>query len=329
MSGIIGHITYAFLGLQEARKRGLPDVALIERHFPSYLAGTYLAADIMTLPGGVCPKCNGEYGYSSSRPDTCPRDGVSIQPYFLEHEGKKYLPKEILQLFYGRTHLLFGWHAEEEKHLILRKDNLPQYFNACLADADEFYAPKERVRAYTLGWIAHVVSDAMIKSVQPGLALYLLNGTYPPENRPIQDLYSFHEVGRKEFGIDWEKLLYDLAETPVEAIQGHFMRLSSVRGQLAEQFPDGWVPQQQGLLLKIMKENRRYQRIYNAEILQEMELHQGSNGLECNAELSRKANGATWQEMLRMCNESNFRAALDQIGNSIADLFQQITKSPM
>ena len=50
--------------------------------------------------------------------------------------------------------------------------------------------------------LAHVVGDSLIKSEQPGIELFLLNGKYTPQNRPIQDLYAFHVVGRQEMGLD-------------------------------------------------------------------------------------------------------------------------------
>ena len=61
--------------------------------------------------------------------------------------------------------------------------------------------------------MAHVVSDSLIKSVQPGIELHLLDGKYTPRNRPIQDLVTFHEIGVKEFGLNWAALLADLAAT--------------------------------------------------------------------------------------------------------------------
>ena len=317
-------MTYAILALEEMKARGLSCAGLIERHVPSYLAGTYLAADVMTLPGGYCRQCGEEYGYSSSRPEKCPVDGAAVEPYLLGHEGEQYSPKEILRRFYGRSHLTFGWHVEDEKCLVIRWEELPDYLGACLVDCTEFYPLKEQSRSYVLGWMAHVVSDALIKSNQPGLDLYLLNGTYTPENRPIQDLYSFHEVGKKELGLEWERLLKDLAETPVEPIQVHCMRMTSPRGKLAQRFPEGWIPQCEGLMLKVMAENRRFMRIYNRDILHEVKLHDGPDGPECNEEQSRKAKGKTWPEMIRICEEANFRSALDYIGKSIADLFEQV-----
>ena len=63
MSGIIGHVTYAILGRQAALEKVPQTAKLIDKHLDSYLVGAYFGADIMTLPGGRCTACGGEYGY--------------------------------------------------------------------------------------------------------------------------------------------------------------------------------------------------------------------------------------------------------------------------
>src|SRR6185436_13691835 len=108
--------------------------------------------------------------------------------------------------------------------------------------------------------MVHVVSDSLIKSVQPGIDLYLLDGKYTPRNRPIQDLFMFHEIGVKELRLDWQSLLADLAETPVEPVQWHYMRIAEPRGELARFFPHDWQPERGELLSAVLHENRRWCR---------------------------------------------------------------------
>ena len=63
---------------------------------------------------------------------------------------------------------------------------------------------------------------------RPGLRLTLVDGTYTPTNRPIQDLVTFHEVGRMALGLDWERTLGTLAggltyrQMVAAAEQAHF-----------------------------------------------------------------------------------------------------------
>ncbi|MCZ6678930.1 MAG: hypothetical protein O7E52_16985 [Candidatus Poribacteria bacterium] len=324
MSGIIGHLTYAVLGHKAAAERQLPVAPIIGRHYASYLAGCYLGADIMTLPGGACAQCGEEWGYSASAPEQCPNDGGSLRPYVLPFDGADYSPQDIHRMFYGRTHLVFGWSPDETAHT-LSWDALPNYFASVVRDALEFFGPGERPLAYLFGWMTHVVGDALIKSVQPGLTLYLLNGTYTPQNRPIQDLFSFHEVGRKELGLNWQALLSDLVETPVEPIQAHFMRLAPPRGALAQHFPDAWKPTQEKLLLAVMAENRRYQHIRNSRLLAQLALTDTPDGQQCDPELSGLTGGLTYAQMVELAEQANFRHALWQIGEAIAERFEAAT----
>ena len=325
MSGIIGHMTYAMLGHKAIAKRNLAVARLIQHYQDSYLAGSYLGADIMTLPGGVCPKCNEEFGYGGSAPEKCPDDGTAIVPYQLMFDGLSYTPNDIHQMFYGRTHLVFGWNANQKEY-ILKWSQLTDYFVAVVADTIEFYPENRRGGAYVLGWISHIIGDALIKSVQPGLNLYLLNGTYTPQNRPIQDLFSFHEVGRKELELNWSNLMFNLVETPVEPIQAHFMRLTQPKGQLGAQVPEAWAPEYQQLLHIVMTENRRYQRVRNNRLLRQMEICRTLQEWMCDNELSRITGGLSYQQMIKMAKDANFRAALSQIGETISVFFEEIAK---
>ena len=115
MSGIIGHLTYAILGRQAILEKAPQTAKLIDKHFYSYLAGAYFGADIMTLPGGRCTACGGEYGYGGNHPDRCPEDHIPLHPYTLTFEGVSYSPQRIHRMFYGRSHLLFGWQNGQSK----------------------------------------------------------------------------------------------------------------------------------------------------------------------------------------------------------------------
>ena len=74
----------------------------------------------------------------------------------------------------------------------------------------------------------------------------MLGGKYTPKNRPIQDLFTYHEVGCKELKLNWPALLADLAETPVEPVQLHFMRAATARGHLSRDVPEAWAPRAGG-----------------------------------------------------------------------------------
>ncbi len=329
MSGIIGHTMYAVLADKAAEQRRLPVVHVIRRHYASYLCGAYLGCDIQTMPEAVCVETGKPVGYGTAPLEVSPLTGGPVRPWSLTFQGQQYRPRKIHQLFYGRAHLVFGWTPAERTETV-PWDHLPDYCAAVVQDAVERFGPGERQLAYLMGWMAHIVGDSLIKSVQPGIELNLLDGKYTPKNRPIQDLVTFHEVGRKELGLNWAALLNDLAETPVEPIQFHYMRVSQPLGELGQQFLNAWAPHLEELLRKVLQENRRYQTIRNPRLLKRYALKRISGEWECNPELSQQTGGLRYAEMVQLADKADFRHALWTMGEAIAKLFSQVTdRSPI
>jgi hypothetical protein len=325
VSGIVGHMTYAVLASNAAMQRELPVAALTRRHYASYLAGSYLGCDIQTLPASVCEDTGEEVGYGAGHLERSPITGGATTRWTLRLAGEEYTPHAVHGMFYGRSHLTFGW-SESEERWTLPWESLPDYFAAVLADTVELFGYDHSQLAYVLGWITHVIGDSLIKGVKPGINLHLVDGRYTPRNRPIQDLISFHEVGDKELGLNWKLLMDDLVNTPVEPIQLHYMRASAPRGQLAELHAEAWTPGHGPLLRKTLAENRRYQRIRNERIIRQLALISTASGWECDRELSETAGGMTYAEMRRHAEAADFRHALWQIADCIADMFEQLVQ---
>ena len=313
---------YAILAAKAAEERKLPVSPILNRHFSSYLAGAYLGSDVQVMPAAVIEESGEEIGFCAAKVGD-EAQGQAFVPWRLEFEGREHAPIDLHHMFYGRAHLLFGW-AKPDSDKQIDWEQLPSYLAAVSGDALELFGPGHRQLAYTLGWSTHLVGDSLIKSVQPGVTLSLLNGKYTPQNRPIQDLVTFHEIGRKELHLDWAALLADAVDTPVEPIQPHFMRVGPPVGQLAWYFPNGWSPELQPLLLQLLAVNRRYQRVRNRRLLEEIALTNGPDGPQCHPDLSDKTGGLSYTEMVELAEEANFRHALWQIAEAIADMFEQV-----
>ena len=73
-----------------------------------------------------------------------------------------------------------------------------------------------------------------------------------------------------------------------------------------------------------MAVNRRYQRIRNDRILKQLALRPTPDGLQCDPVLSQRAKGLTYPEMVVLADKANFRHALWQIAEAIADLFAEV-----
>lgn len=325
MSGTIGHVMYAVLGAKAAEQHKLPIAPLIGRHWASYLAGSYLGADVMTMPAAICVDTGRDIGYCAAKLEASPLTGGAVRPFLLDFEGEQFTPRQLHAMFYGRAHLTFG-HNRDELDLTLPWDHLPDYTAAVVEDALELFGPGERPLAYVLGWMTHLIGDGLIKSIAPGVTLNLLDGKYTPRNRPIQDLITFHEIGRKELQFDWPAILTDLCETPVEPVQLHFMRVGSPRGRLGHDFPDGWLPERAQLLLAVLAENRRYLKIYHKYELDQLELRKTDAGWQCREELSKTTGGLSYARMVEAAEQANFRHALWQIGHAVANLFEEVVR---
>lgn len=315
---------YAVLGAKAATARKLPVAPLLRRHWGSYLCGAYLGCDIQTLPEAVCVDTGREVGYGTVPLDKSPVTGGAVRPWKLAFAGGEYTARDIHRMFYGRSHLVFGWSAEE-RHLQEPWDHLGEYFGCAAADARAIFGPGERPLAYLFGTLAHVIGDSLIKSVRPGLTLHLLDGKYTPRNRPIQDLVTFHEVGVKELKLNWPALLRDLAAAPVEPSQAHTMRVGEARGELGRRFREGWRPDLAPLLNTVMTENRRYLKALLPDWLKELELKRSGSGLDCTEKM-RAVSGLHYAEMVTLAEKANFRHALWQIGEAVADQFAAVVE---
>ena len=251
--------------------------------------------------------------------------GGAVRPWSLQVGERSYRPSEIHALFYGRSHVVFG-HPRQQREQAIPWDHLPDYCAAAVEDTYAFFGPGKRPLAYVLGWVAHVVSDSLIKSVQPGIDLYLLDGKYTPRNRPIQDLFMFSEIGVKELGLDWPALLADLVETPVEMVQAHYMRVAAARGELARFFRHDWQPEQGELLAAVLRENRRWCRFHADDELANMRLLPRSDGgVDCNDKI-RQSTGMNYGQIVELGREAKLRQACWQMGEAIADMFAAIVR---
>ncbi len=323
MSGIIGHSFYAVLGLRAAAQRKLPLALVAHRHFSSYLAGAYLGCDIQVMPEAICLDTGREVGFGTVPLEKSPITGGPVRQFRLATPEGPLTAYRVHEMFYGRSHLVFGW-TKGDAALRVPWDHLPDYFAAALDDAFELFGPGQRPLAYALGWIVHVVSDSLIKSQQPGLDLHLVDGQYTARNRPIQDLVTFHELGVKEFHLDWPALFADLADTPIEPLQLHYMRATAPRGELAKIFTEGWAPEKEATLRAVLVENRRYVRHHADDVLASMTLHETPDGPECSDAI-REITGLNYAAMLDAARQANFRHTLWQMGEQIAEMFAAVS----
>lgn len=323
MSGLAGHTLYAFLALRQAEEWTPSVVPLLRRHLASYLAGAYIGADIQVMPEVVCVDTGKELGFGTVPVTESPFTGGPVRPWYLEHDGNRYRPSDIHRLFYGRSHLIFGW-AQEMAGLKVPWDSLVRYAACVIRDWEAGGSGRDSGLAWIFGWLVHVVSDAMIKSRQPGLKMHLVDGLYTPRNRPIQDLFAFHQIGVGELKLDWESTFDSMAGTPIEEVQFHYMRIRSLGPVLSSAFPEGWAEQYGALLEAVLRENRRWLRRHAADVLAEMRLEEVS-GRRLPSRLLRQWTGEwDYPQIIALAEQAGIRETLRVISEEIVGLFDHV-----
>ncbi len=124
-----------------------------------------------------------EIGYGTVPLEKSPRTGGAVRPWTFTFGDAKYTARDIHNLFYGRSHLVFGWAAAQRTNAV-PWDHLADYGALVTGDTLDLFGAGERPLAYVFGWLTHVVGDSLIKSVQPGITLALLNGKYTRQIGP-------------------------------------------------------------------------------------------------------------------------------------------------
>ena len=282
-----------------------------------------LGCDIQTLPEAICVQTGEEIGFGTVPISKSPITGGEVKPWTMTYDGREYRPREIHERFYGRAHVVFGWSVADRQHTV-PWDHLSDFAAMTMQDAIDLYPSGESKVAYLFGWLVHIVGDSMIKSVRPGLKMKLLDGLYTARNRPVQDLVTWHEIVVNELGLDWSKLLRDLANSPVEPVQLHAMRVTRPRGMLAANFSNAWSPSDEALMTFVLKENRRYLKKYLERLLPDYKLTQVGNEWHCDAEMSRQSGGLSYSEMVAAAREAGLRDTLNQIAAEAANQCEQV-----
>jgi len=76
--------------------------------------------------------------------------------------------------------------------------------------------------------------------------------------------------------------------------------------------------------MKILAENRKYQRTRNKRLLKQLALHRRGGQWHCSDELSRRSGGLSYTEMVALARRAGFRRALWQMGEAICRLWQDV-----
>jgi len=218
------HVTYAVLGAQAATARRLPVAPLLRRHWASYLCGAYLGCDIQTFPKQCVWTRAAKSGTAWCRWPESPhrRRGPAMEALL---DGREYTRVTSTGCFTGdRTWSLAGarrnstcrnpgtiWPITSRARPLTR--------GPALARANVRWPISSHARARGRR------QSHQVRPRRPEAAF--TRRQYTPRNRPIQDLITFHEVGRKELNLNWARPAGGSRWLPaVESLQPHTMRVA-------------------------------------------------------------------------------------------------------
>jgi hypothetical protein len=103
-------------------------VAALRRHLPA-IWRAYLGCDIQAMPEAICIETGEEVGFGTVPVEKSPYTGGPVRPFRLSVRGAEFTPRQIHELFYGRSHLVLGW-PKEDRRLAVPWDRLPDYFTS-------------------------------------------------------------------------------------------------------------------------------------------------------------------------------------------------------
>ena len=124
--------------------------------------------------------------------------------------------------------------------------------------------------------------------------------------------------------LNWPALLADLSATPVEPIQLHYMRVGSPRGRIAQDFPEGWLPNEEKTAAGGPGRESAVLEDLPASGSGRDAADWTGDQWHCREELRQRTGGLSYAQMVELAEQSHFRKALWKIAESIADLFGEV-----
>jgi hypothetical protein len=217
MPAYVTHTLFAQLCLEALAEARHPLSGPARRHAGLFRVAGIAGCDIQCMPYQVCRACEAPYRHDQGRSRRCLVCGrEALEDFSFDAGGRRMGRREVEQELYGNTHLVlyrkyrgYGVPPELNKPGPAQQP-LPRHAVSHLANTlrdAEAVAGKSgqvgRYLAFTLGWFAHVVSDALFKGLYPHAAKVSFFGTqYGMAMLPAAETLTMTDIAR-DFGVDW------------------------------------------------------------------------------------------------------------------------------
>jgi hypothetical protein len=203
---------------------------------PSLCAGSYRGADLQIMPLAVCQCCGRVLGleFDPLRP-LCEHCGGGIRPYLFRHGGKNWDFLSLHETFYSRSHVVIPSPFPLSDRSPLDVDAMRLLFFHVARDAMRTAqasatvaadpAKGQHALAFAMGWMAHVVTDGIMKGhLAPALPRFI-DGQYGQWSKIAYEVVILSSLSY-DLGLTYDDLLFDLPGWDDNGIFLHYMMVN-------------------------------------------------------------------------------------------------------
>jgi hypothetical protein len=220
---------------------------------PSLCAGSYRGADLQIMPLALCQCCGRvlglEFDFLQPRCECC---GGGIRPYLFRHGGKNWDFHTLHETFYSRSHVVVPNPSPLSDRSPLDVETMRLLFSHVARDAMRTAQASATVAAdpakglhalaFAMGWMAHVITDGIMKGhLEPALPQFI-DGQYGQWSKIAYEMVILSSLSY-DLGLTYDDLLFDLPGWDDNGIFLHYMMVNEPScyrhwGELR----DAWLP---------------------------------------------------------------------------------------
>jgi hypothetical protein len=227
MPAFVTHTLFAHMALQALREARHPLASIAETHAGLFRTAAIAGCDIQCMPYQVCRHCNAPYRHDQEENRRCLVCGrEKLEDFvFQVSDGHRLKRRDIERDLYGNTHLVLhrkylGYGVRSGAPPGPAEQPFPEqvvrHVANALHDGERVAGRKSQTEnyfAFVLGWLAHVVSDAIFKGVYLHAARVNFFGfQYNMAMLPAAETLTMTDIAH-DFGVRWpawhEQLIHD------------------------------------------------------------------------------------------------------------------------
>src|SRR5688500_9369241 len=189
MPAYVTHTLFSHIAMQALLDARHPLATVAARHAGLVRVAGIAGCDIQCMPYQVCRECEAPYRHDQAASRKCVVCGKeALEDFQFEtSNGRKLTRRDVERELYGNTHLVIyrafrGYGVRPRTPAGDARQPFPKqvidHVAFTLMDAERIAGKRvENYLSFVLGWLSHVVSDALFKGVYPQAAKVNFFGT--------------------------------------------------------------------------------------------------------------------------------------------------------